>query len=171
MLPRFTSKLPAQEVFTQVEAYISELGYQVISKDFTRPWGGFFVLDETQASKFAAQFFPNLSMESIQITHKLSPKFLIVAPEKRLSWQYHFRRAEIWTVISGPVGIAISDTDEQGDVGTYDTGDFIQLQQGERHRLIGLDGWGVVAEIWQHTDVTLPSDESDIVRLQDDFGR
>jgi hypothetical protein len=69
------------------------------------------------------------------------------------------------------VGIAISDTDEQGPVGTYDSGDFVELQQGERHRLIGLDGWGVVAEIWQHTDVNLPSDESDIVRLQDDFGR
>jgi mannose-6-phosphate isomerase len=37
--------------------------------------------------------------------------------------------------------------------------------------LVGLDQWGVVAEIWQHTDVTNLSDESDIVRLQDDFGR
>ena len=108
MLPTFTSNLTAQQVFANVETYIAELGYQVISKDFSRPWGGFFVLDESQAAKFAAQFFPNLSLENIQITNKLSPKFLIVAPEKRLSWQYHFRRAEIWTVISGPVGIAIS---------------------------------------------------------------
>ena len=171
MLPTFTSNLTAQQVFANVETYIAELGYQVISKDFSRPGGGFFVLDESQAAKFAAQFFPNLSLENIQITNKLSPKFLIVAPEKRLSWQYHFRRAEIWTVISGPVGIAISDTDEQGPVGTYVVGDFIKLQQGERHRLIGLNDWGVVAEIWQHTDTNQPSDESDIVRLQDDFGR
>jgi mannose-6-phosphate isomerase len=171
MLPIFENNLPAQEVFAKVETYISELGYQVISKDFTRPWGGFFVLDESQAGKFAAQFFPNLSMDAIQITNKLSPKFLVVAPEKRLSWQYHFRRAEIWTVVSGPVGIAISDTDEQGSISSYDAGDFIKLQQGERHRLIGLDGWGVVAEIWQHIDESQPSDESDIVRLQDDFGR
>jgi len=69
MLPTFTSNLLAQEVFAQVEAYISELGYQVISKDFTRPWGGFFVLDESQAAKFAAQFFPNLSLDAIQITN------------------------------------------------------------------------------------------------------
>lgn len=81
MLPTFESNLPAQEVFADVETFIAELGYQVISKDFTRPWGGFFVLDESQAAKFAAQFFPNLSMESIQITNKLSPKFLVVAPE------------------------------------------------------------------------------------------
>ena len=171
MLPVFESNLNAQEVFAKVETYITELGYQVISKDFSRPWGGFFVLDESQAAKFAAQFFPNLSMDAIQITNKLSPKFLIVAPAKRLSWQYHFRRAEIWTVVSGPVGIAISDTDEQGSISSYDAGDFIELQQGERHRLIGLDGWGVVAEIWQHTDENQPSDESDIVRLHDDFGR
>jgi hypothetical protein len=45
------------------------------------------------------------------------------------------------------------------------------LPIGQRHRLIGLDQWGVVAEIWQHTDSENPSDESDIVRLQDDFGR
>lgn len=32
-------------------------------------------------------------------------------------------------------------------------------------------GWGVVAEIWQHTDKDNPSNEDDIVRVQDDFGR
>jgi hypothetical protein len=34
-----------------------------------------------------------------------------------------------------------------------------------------LDGWGIVAEIWRHTDVENPSNEEDIVRVQDDFGR
>jgi mannose-6-phosphate isomerase len=28
-----------------------------------------------------------------------------------------------------------------------------------------------VAEIWQHTDAANPSDENDIVRVQDDFSR
>jgi mannose-6-phosphate isomerase len=27
------------------------------------------------------------------------------------------------------------------------------------------------AEIWQHTDATYPSNEDDIIRVQDDFGR
>ncbi len=36
---------------------------------------------------------------------------------------------------------------------------------------MGLDTFGIVAEIWQHTDPTNPSEEDDIVRLQDDFGR
>jgi hypothetical protein len=87
----FSSNTPASEVFAQVETYILSQGYTIIDKDHSRPWGGFFVLDENQAAKFAAQFFPQLSMDAIQITQKLSPKFLVVAPSKRLSWQYHFR--------------------------------------------------------------------------------
>ena len=51
------------------------------------------------------------------------------------------------------------------------SGDIIRLKQGERHRLMGLDNWGIVAEIWQHIDVDNPSNEDDIVRVQDDFGR
>jgi mannose-6-phosphate isomerase-like protein (cupin superfamily) len=160
-----------QEVFQQVESFIRSHGYTIVDKDHNRPWGGFFVLQEDQAPKFAAQFFPHLSLDAIQITQKLSPKFLVVAPNKRLSWQYHFRRAELWTVVTGPVGVAISDTDEQQAPGTYQVGECITLPIGQRHRLIGLEYWGVVAEIWQHTDSENPSDESDIVRLQDDFGR
>jgi mannose-6-phosphate isomerase len=49
--------------------------------------------------------------------------------------------------------------------------DQITLKQGERHRLMGLSGWAVIAEIWQHTDANKPSNEYDIVRVQDDFGR
>ncbi len=159
------------EIFSQVESFIQAQGYTIIDQDHDRPWGGFFVLQEDQAPKFAAQFFPHLSLDAIQITQKLSPKFLVVAPQKRLSWQYHFRRAELWTVVHGPVGVAISETDEQHEPDSYQVGDCITLPIGQRHRLIGLGQWGVVAEIWQHTDAEHPSDESDIVRLQDDFGR
>jgi hypothetical protein len=53
----------------------------------------------------------------------------------------------------------------------YEEGQIIVLQKGERHRLIGNIDFGIVAEIWQHTDASNPSDESDIVRVQDDFGR
>jgi len=52
----------------------------------------------------------------------------------------------------------------------YPIGSQLKLNQGLRHRLIGLDNYAVVAEIWQHTD-KIPSDEDDIIRVQDDFGR
>ncbi|HSV09188.1 MAG TPA: hypothetical protein VLI68_00370, partial [Hanamia sp.] len=88
-----------------------------------------------------------------------------------LSWQYHHRRAELWKVIYGEVGIITSETDEERDIQTKKEGDIIVLKKGERHRLIGLESWGVLAEIWKHTDKNAPSDEEDIVRVQDDFGR
>ena len=50
-------------------------------------------------------------------------------------------------------------------------GEQIVLKQGERLRLIVLNETSVVAEIWQHTCANHPSNEDDIIRLQDDFGR
>jgi len=103
--------------------------------------------------------------------NKLSPKLLVVGPQQRLSWQYHNRRAEIWRVVEGEIGVVMSENDEQHDVNEFEPGDIIILNKGQRHRLVGLDSWGIVAEIWQHTDTDHPSDEDDIIRLQDDFGR
>ena len=158
-------------VFEKVRNEIEKYNFTIINEDQTRPWGGFFVIDEDQANEFIKTFFSHLKLDEVQITNKLSPKILVVAPERRLSWQYHFRRSEIWKVVKGPVGVKISDTDVEGELKTLQNGDFIEMDKGERHRLIGLDSWGVIAEIWQHTDQDNPSDEEDIVRLQDDFGR
>ena len=157
--------------FNLTEKLIKSLGFRVVSKDFERPWGGFLVIDEDQAQDFSNQFFKGINIEELKISGKLSPKILIVNPESRLSWQYHNRRAEIWRVYKGEVGIIRSDDDSQNEIEIYREGDQITLKQGERHRLIGLDNYGVVAEIWQHTDKNDPSDEEDIVRVQDDFGR
>lgn len=69
------------------------------------------------------------------------------------------------------MGIRRSFTDEQGETEILKTGDIVELAQGERHRLIGLDDYAVIAEIWQHSDSDNPSDEEDIVRVSDDYGR
>jgi mannose-6-phosphate isomerase-like protein (cupin superfamily) len=167
----FSADAIKDEVFSAVQQYIDAEGFTVVSKDFTRPWGGFFVLDEQDAEKFIAAFFPGYTKAQLLIGDKLSPKFLIVSPGQRLSWQYHHRRAEIWRVLKNEVQVATSDTDEQTEPKVYNEGDVIVLQKGERHRLIGYNTYGIVAEIWQHTDPQHPSDEDDIVRLQDDFGR
>ena len=166
-----SNNLDKTAVFNQIATVLKKENFIVIKQDQTRPWGCFFVIDENQANAFAAKFFPHLKMAEIQITNKLSPKILVVAPNKRLSWQFHHRRAEIWKILAGVVGVKISDTDKEGEIQELSPGNFIQLNKGERHRLIGLDSWGIVAEIWQHTDPENPSDEDDIVRLQDDFGR
>lgn len=145
--------------------------FEIVSSDGNRPWGGFFVIDENQAQEFANTYFEGLDISTLTISGKLSPKILVVAPEQRLSWQYHHRRAEIWRVIQGQVGIKRSPNDTEGYMVVLQTGDTITLEQGERHRLIGLQDFAVIAEIWQHTDINFPSDEADIIRVQDDFGR
>lgn len=167
-LSKNTSK---EEVLTSIEKKIAELELVVVSKDFTRPWGGFFVIEESLAPRFIQLFFPHLQPSDLSISGKLSPKILVVAPNQRLSWQYHHRRAEIWKLVSGEAGIVISDTDQQGPLKKLTEGQIVQLNQGQRHRLVGLEGWGMIAEIWMHTDQNNPSNEDDIVRLQDDFGR
>lgn len=159
------------DIFRKTAGELEQEGFNILRQDMTRPWGGFFVIDEAQAQAFADVYFDGIKTEELKISGKLSPKFLLVAPRKRLSWQYHHRRAEIWKVLSGTVGVVTSDTDAEGQLKTLNPGDLITLKQGERHRLVGLDGWGVLAEIWQHTDPEQPSDEEDIVRVQDDFGR
>ena len=156
-----------QKIRSEFELY----GYKVIDYDFDRPWGGFLVIDENQAQKFANQFFKGIDAKSLKIGGKLSPKILIVNSNSRLSWQYHLRRAEIWSIQKGEVGIVRSDNDIENKVEIFSEGDQIRLKKKERHRLIGLDNRSVVAEIWQHTDNENPSDENDIVRIQDDFGR
>ena len=167
----FSIDTPKELVFENIAEYLHQQNLKIAKQDNTRPWGGFFVLDEAEAAKFISLYFPNLTKDELSISGKLSPKILVVAPNKRLSWQYHHRRAEIWKLIGGVAGVITSDNDEEKETTHLNIGDIIQLKQGERHRLLGLEGWGVVAEIWRHTDKENPSDEDDIVRLQDDFGR
>ena len=160
-----------KDVFSTVEQFIEGKGFTIVDKDSERPWGGFLVIEEGRAESFIQTFFPGLSVDDFKGFDKLSPKILLVAPGKRLSWQYHHRRAEIWRVIGGDAGVVVSDTDEQTPVKKLELGESVSLKQGERHRLVGLDQWGVLAEIWKHTDPENPSDEEDIVRVEDDFGR
>lgn len=171
MIQQVKATTSKEQVFSTIRKYLAEAGLAIDKEDSTRPWGGFFVLDEFQAEKFISIYFPHLTREELTISGKLSPKILVVAPNQRLSWQYHHRRAEIWKLIGGVAGVVTSDTDVEKETIQLKINDIVQLQQGERHRLLGLDGWGIVAEIWRHTDENNPSDEDDIVRVQDDFGR
>jgi mannose-6-phosphate isomerase len=161
----------SNELFNEIEQHVNAAGFQITDKDLSRPWGGFLVVSEGQAERFAEKYFPEIPFRSLSVFKKLSPKILIVAPSKKLSWQYHRRRAEIWTLIGGTAGLIRSDTDVEGPLENMTLNKLVTLRCGERHRLVGLQSWGVVAEIWQHTDPANPSDENDIERVQDDFGR
>jgi mannose-6-phosphate isomerase-like protein (cupin superfamily) len=160
-------------VFDTVETHINDIGLKISDVDDSRPWGGFFVIAKEATDKFIDIFFPDVDKEDIyRYGKELGPKILVVEPNQKLSWQYHHRRAELWKAINGPVGVLESENDNQPDeVVTLNPGNIIQHDNQTRHRLVGLDNWGVIAEIWQHTDPQNPSDEEDIVRLEDSYGR
>jgi mannose-6-phosphate isomerase len=169
-LETFIGTISKDTVFSTVSQYLKKHHLEIESVDKTRPWGGFLVIKDSSLRKFATHFFPGLDI-SDYAGLKLSPKILIVQPGERLSWQYHNRRSELWTVASGEIGMVISDSDHLSPVEIYKTGKTISIDQGTRHRAEGLDNWGVIAEIWQHINPGHPSDEDDIIRVQDDYGR
>ncbi|CAH6420802.1 Phosphoheptose isomerase [uncultured virus] len=149
-----------------VQPYISS--YKISGQDLTRPWGGFYYINNNDLDRFVKQYFRGVV---VNMNRFLSPKILIINSNKRLSWQYHHRREEIWSVLVGPVGIVRSDNDEETPMIIVNTGDIIKIGKEERHRIVGLDNPAIVAELWSHTDESHLSDENDIVRVQDDFKR
>ena len=159
------------DIFSKTLDILSSKKLNVIDKDTDRPWGGFFVISEDNTQEFSNIYFNGLNTEKIKVSGKLSPKILIIAPNKRLSWQYHHRRSEIWKVVIGEIKVVTSHDNVERKEKILKEGDEIRLYKGERHRIIGLEDYAVVAEIWIHTDKDNPSDENDIVRVQDDFDR
>ncbi len=158
-------------VLSRARASLATAGLTVVGEDLARPWGGFLLISQADVRDFTHAYFPDTGLQDAREQLALSPKLLLVAPGQRLSWQYHNRRSEIWRVVEGPVGISRSLDDEETSMRSYDAGEVLRLELGERHRLIGLETWGIVAEIWQHTDASSPSDELDIVRIRDDYDR
>jgi mannose-6-phosphate isomerase-like protein (cupin superfamily) len=114
--------------YSKIEETTKSFGFSVVSNDFERPWGGFLVIDESQAQDFSNKFFKGLDVNTLKIGGKLSPKILIVKPAARLSWQYHNRRAEIWQVYKGSAGIVRSNSDIENEMNVYHEGDQIILQ-------------------------------------------
>ncbi|TRZ51989.1 phosphoheptose isomerase [bacterium] len=164
--------LEKKEVVDLVDQWRYELGFSVEEINTEKPWGAYWKIADWQVGQFVDLFFPEMKENISKVKQNLSPKFLLIAPGERLSWQYHNRRSENWVVVEGNVGIKTSDTDtEPEDVQRLITEERISMEKGLRHRLIGLGEWGLVAEIWVHSEPENPSDEDDVVRLQDDYGR
>ncbi|MDQ3098973.1 MAG: phosphoheptose isomerase [bacterium] len=139
--------------------------------EYDRPWGGEIWVKNSFTKQFQSIYFSDTQFVSDDLQGPATPKLLIVKPGGRLSWQYHKRRQEIWRVVQGPIGTIMSDSNTMTDPSIFTSGSIIQIGIEMRHRLIGLDNWGVVAEIWKHNDPANISNEDDIIRLQDDYGR
>lgn len=106
-----------------------------------RPWGKF-------------RSFPYEQARSIKI--------ITVNPGASLSLQYHHRRSEFWVVLDDGLEVTVGDKAWQPE-----KNDELYISRKTPHRLrcVGQDQARVM-EIWIGD-----SDESDIVRIQDDYGR
>lgn len=157
-------------VFGRILAEAKGFGLDVCDQDFSRPWGGFLRFTENSLDAFFNAYWQGIDTGKQE--GRRDPKVLLVAPAQRLSLQLHHRRSELWRVLDGPV-VVVHGPDQKHLVSDLMfPGDVIHLECGEIHRLVGApDSWGRVAEIWEHVDPSNPSDESDIVRVQDDYAR
>lgn len=106
-----------------------------------RPWGKF-------------RSFPHQSAGSIKI--------ISVNPGETLSLQYHKRRSEFWVILDRGLEVTIGDKVWQP---AKNEEIFIPTQAPHRMKCIG-DSPARIMEIWIGD-----SDESDIVRLEDKYGR
>ena len=107
-----------------------------------RPWGQYWVLDDST-------------------THKV--KRIEVDPDERLSYQYHHRRSEVWTIVSGVGRITLD-----GIVKDYKVGDTAIITQGMKHRIENPMAIPLVFIEVQHGTYF---GEDDIVRIADDYQR
>ncbi|PID30396.1 phosphoheptose isomerase [Candidatus Saccharibacteria bacterium] len=167
---------PKTAVLDELADVAARYGMRVVDCDDSKPWGGYIRFDGGQIEVFIENFFPGLDLDAARLGRRdveLSPKFLLVWPEARLSWQRHERRAERWLYITAGGYHKSIEASDQGELKKAQPGDVVQFACGECHRLVGDSGgrYTLVAEIWQHTDPANPSDESDIERLDDDYQR
>lgn len=170
-----SSSRPKHHVFNEVIKVAHAFGMIIDDIDLGKPWGFYIRFESNQADTFVREFFPGVSVEEARLGDpdvSLSPKFLLVEPGEMFSWQYHDRRAEQWAFLTEGYYFK-SPTDEKGVRHEAHPGDVVQFAQGERHQMVAPENsfHTFAAEIWQHTDPNTPSDEADIVRLQDKYRR
>lgn len=156
-----------------VEVARHEIGnreYTIVDEAPNKPWGAYFRFSEEDLHSFLGHFYQGDGYTP-QEGMSQSPKILLMAPDGRLSWQWHHRRSEVWKMVGGIARIITSDTDDENEGEVYRPPQIVEIAQGQRHTMEGVGQWGVVAEIWQHVDPSKPSIEEDIVRISDKYGR
>lgn len=99
--------------------------------------------------------------ERYTLNEPCTVKMVYVDGDKRLSLQYHGKRSEFWKVVKGPVKVQLGE-----EVRTLQTGDSITIPEKAVHRLMGAGVDAVILEISKGE-----FEESDIVRLEDDYKR
>jgi len=107
-----------------------------------RPWGKYFVLEDAP-------------------THKV--KRIEVKPGGRLSYQYHHKRSEVWTIVQGKARITLNDVDTD-----HTSGNVIEIPLKAKHRIMNI---GEKTLIFVEVQLGTYFGEDDIIRIEDDYNR
>ena len=107
-----------------------------------RPWGKYEILHEEKNYKV---------------------KKITVKPGGRLSYQYHHKRSEVWTIVSGEAYMLLND-----ELSLHTYGETILIPQGTKHRVENKGQDDLVFIEVQHGSYF---GEDDIVRIEDDYNR
>ena len=141
------------------------------NSDTNKPWGAYLRFSGQSKQQFLKTYWSDISLDPNLHESNFEPKILLVSPGSQLSLQYHARRQEKWRVLAGPAKIILGPDGTSLREAIYNTGDVIEIPQGYWHRLAGTNNWAIIAEIWEHTVPGNPSNEEDIVRVNDDYSR
>ncbi|MBP7866652.1 MAG: cupin domain-containing protein [Acidobacteria bacterium] len=154
----------------RILAEASGFGLETVEVDAGRPWGAFVRFSETSLAAFLSAYWETVDLPPTR--GRRDPKILLMAPGEKLSLQYHNRRDEWWRVLEGPVAVSLGEDPTRLSEHVLPPGAVIHLPRAALHRAGSVgQSWGRIAEIWEHVVTGAPSDEDDIVRVQDDYGR
>lgn len=107
-----------------------------------RPWGDFENLLETNICKV---------------------KKIIVEPNQALSYQYHSKRNEVWTIVQGMGQMRLDD-----NVFEVKKGEVITIPAGVKHQIKNISNEEL---IFIEVQLGESFEETDIVRIEDNYGR
>ena len=113
-----------------------------VIEEALRPWGKYSVIKDE----------PNYKLKVIE-----------VKPGHRLSYQYHNKRSEVWTIVKGSGEVTI-----EGNTKIVNYGDCITIKKSEKHRIKNNSN-----KVLVFIEVQTGSyfGEDDIVRIDDDYNR
>lgn len=107
-----------------------------------RPWGKYYVLAD-------------------EANYKL--KKIVVNAGQKLSYQFHYKRQEHWTIVEGNATVILDDKEI-----SLSYGESIFIPQGAKHRIMNLTEKPIVfIEVQTGTYFG----EDDIVRIEDEYNR
>jgi|TARA_R110000824_G_scaffold368101_2_gene557373 mannose-6-phosphate isomerase len=103
------------------------------------------------------------SFENLLDTEYCKVKKIIILPGQAPSYQYHFKRSEVWVVVQGTGELKLND-----DVTSVSVGEIIHVPVEAKHQI---KNNGDINLIFIEVQVGEYFGEDDIVRLEDKYGR